>query len=855
MTEAKGNSNANTSHLEIGVRGMDCASCVVRVEKALKKAGVDTVSVNLTTERASVDFNATTTAPEKLLEAIKQSGYQPVVEDISFGITGMTCANCVTRVEKALNKQNGVVEASVNLATERAKVRFLPQSTNSSILSKVIVASGYGVLEASAQPTVSQNDHKRQERLSLQRDTWIAVALAAPLFIVEMLSMMFFADLHHWLMQHHWAHFSFFLATAVVFIPGWRFIRTGIPALFKGNPDMNSLVSIGALSAYLYSVIALFIPQVLPAGTQHLYFESASTIVALIIVGRYLEHITKGRTSEAMKKLLGLQAKTARLELGTELHDVPSTQLRAGDVLLVRPGERIPTDGVVISGESYLDESMLTGEALPVAKKEHDEVVGGTVNQSGSLRIKVSKIGTETVLANIIRMVEEAQGSKAPIQYLADKVVGVFVPVVLGIAALTFMSWLIFGPQPSLNFALVTSVAVLLIACPCAMGLATPVSLMVASGKAAEMGILFRQAAALQTLRDVRVIAFDKTGTLTTGKPKLTDMYLFNTIGEQGSRGAGELIPPAKISNFVLESDILRLIATLEQSSEHPIASALVNAAKEKNLELPSAQNVQATPGLGIQGTVEGKQVYIGSDLFLSQLGISTAEASELSSSLSDQGKTLLYVAVDYHFCALIAVADTLKQGAREAISTLKQQGLQVVMISGDNERTARAIAKDLEIDQVIAGVLPAGKVNAVKTLQSQAKVAFVGDGINDAPALAQADVGMAIGTGTDIAIESADVILMSGDLNKLVDAIRLSRATLNNIKQNLFWAFIYNILLIPVAAGVLYPVFGILLSPMLAAAAMGLSDVFVLSNALRLKKFKTGINLDEPTKLVPVRS
>ena len=845
MSEALNPQN-NKDHLEIGVRGMDCASCVVRVEKALKKAGVENVVVNLTTERASIDFNATTTPPEKLLDAIKQSGYEPVIEEMSVGITGMTCANCVNRVEKALRKQPGVIEANVNLATEKATIRYLPQSTNASLLHKAIEGSGYGVLETVTSLNLNQTDYKTQERSHLKRDMWLAVLLATPLFSIEMLSMLAFPNLHHWLAQNHWGHFSFFLSTLVVFIPGWRFIKVGIPNLLKGSPDMNSLVAMGSLAAYLYSVVALFIPSVLPVGARHLYFESAATIVALIIVGRYLEHVTKGRTSEAMKKLLGLQAKTARLELGSEFHDVPTTQLRTGDILLVRPGERIPTDGVVISGDSYIDEAMLTGEALPVAKKEADAVVGGTVNQSGSLRIKATKVGSETVLANIVRMVEEAQGSKAPIQQLADKVVGIFVPAVLTIAAITFALWLIFGPQPSLNFALVTAVAVLLIACPCAMGLATPVSLMVASGKAAEIGMLFRKASALQSLREVSVIAFDKTGTLTKGKPEVTDIFLFDSdreTGRQGDREKNLLSPYLQVSlsendHFPINS-VLQMAASLEQSSEHPVAHAVVKAAKDKNLELFPAQKVQATPGLGVWGNVNNDAVAIGSATFMNQLGIQIDSNNELSSRLSDEGKTLLYVAINQHLTALIAVADTLKEGAKEAIQNLKQQGLRVVMISGDNERTARAIAKQLEIDEVIAGVLPAGKVDAVKKLQEQAKTAFVGDGINDAPALAQADVGIAIGTGTDIAIESADIILMSGDVNKLVDAIRLSKATLNNIKQNLFWAFIYNILLIPVAAGVFYPFFGVLLSPMLAAAAMGLSDVFVISNALRLRNFK----------------
>lgn len=837
------------AHLDIGVRGMDCASCVVRVEKALKKAGVERVSVNLTTERASVYFDTATLAPEKLLDAIRQSGYEPVLEDISFGVTGMTCANCVSRVEKILRKQPGVLKASVNLATERASVHFLPQSTNPSVLKKSIEAAGYGVLESTT-TSHSQTDHKEKERLNLRRDMLIAVILATPLFVIEMLAMLVFPQLHHWLMQYNWSYISFVLATAVVFIPGWRFIKVGIPNLLHRSPDMNSLVAMGSLAAYLYSVVALFIPQVLPIGTRHFYFESAATIVALIIVGRYLEHMTKGRTSQAMKKLLGLQAKTARLELNGSLQDVPAEQLRQGDILLIRPGERIPTDGIVLSGQSFIDESMLTGEALPVHKKEADEVVGGTVNQSGSIRMKATRVGSDTVLANIVRMVEEAQGSKAPIQQLADKVVGVFVPVVLSIAVITFVAWLIFGPVPTLNFALVTAVAVLLIACPCAMGLATPVSLMVASGKAAEMGMLFRKASALQSLREVSVIAFDKTGTLTKGKPEVTDILFFSSVKEQGGKEAVEentlFLSKTKEeqTNFVLQT-----AAALEQSSEHPIAHAIVKAAKDKNLELFSADHVQAKAGLGIQGVINQQDVLIGSALFLRQSGIDIKGAEALTLQLSDEGKTLLYVAIEKRPVALIAVADTLKEGAKVAIYGLKQQGLRVVMISGDNQRTARAIAKELEIDEVIAGVLPAGKVDAVKTLQQQGKAAFVGDGINDAPALAQADVGIAIGTGTDIAIESADVILMSGNVNKLVDAIRLSKATLNNIKQNLFWAFIYNILLIPVAAGLLYPAFGILLSPILAAAAMGLSDLFVLTNALRLRNFRASSSATTPAR------
>ena len=605
------------------------------------------------------------------------------------------------------------------------------------------------------------------------------------------------------------------------FGPRRRFYTTGWPALRHGSPDMNSLVMLGSSAAYGYSLVATFAPGVLPADTVHVYYEASAAIITLILAGKWLEHLTKGRTSDAIRSLLDLQAPTARIERDGTWIEVPTDEVEPGDVVQVRPGERVPVDGLVLSGGSWVDESMLTGEPNPVAKGEGDEVVGGTVNKTGAFRFRATKVGADTALAQIVRMVEEAQGSKAPIQALADRVVAVFVPVVLAIAAVTFTVWMFVGPEPRLTYALVAATAVLLIACPCAMGLATPVSIMVGSGQGAHMGVLFRKAAALQQLREAEILVFDKTGTLTKGAPELTDVVTTGTW---------------------TRAEVLALAGAVERESEHPIARAIEDAATREGVADDAlAFDFEALPGFGVRANANGRDVALGAERYMRQLGADPTPLEQRGRALADGGKTPLYLAVDGELAALFAVADPIKEGSKEAIEALHARGVRVAMVTGDNARTAAAIAAELGIDDVRAEVLPGGKVDAVKAFQNGGRttVAFVGDGINDAPALATADVGVALGTGTDVAIEAADVVLMSGDVRGVPNALALSTATLNNIRQNLFWAFIYNTLLIPVAAGVFYPWLGVLLSPILAAAAMGLSDLFVLGNALRLRGFE----------------
>ena len=810
--------------IQIGISGMTCASCVARVERNLSKVeGVDEVGVNLATEKANISYDPEQTNLGALLGSIETSGYKPRSAETSFGVTGMTCANCVSRVERKLGKTEGVLNASVNLATERATVRYLPDFVSERELHRVVEGTGYGILqEEKGKDRADTEREAREEELGrLRRDLLVAALFSVPLIIVTMLHM-FVPAVDDWLMSslgmQGFFILSFALASVVQFGPGLRFYKPGWKSLKSGSPDMNTLVMIGTSAAYGYSVVATFIPQVLPAGTVYVYYEASAAIITLILVGKYLEAVAKGRTSEAIKKLMSLQAKTARVVRNGEELELSTEEVVPGDVVLVRPGEKVPVDGAVVEGSSYVDESMITGESVPIQKASGDEVVGGTINKTGAFRFEATKVGADTVLSQIIKMVEDAQGSKPRIQALADKVVSVFVPVVLGLATITFIVWLLFGPTPALTFALVNTVAVLIIACPCAMGLATPTSIMVGTGKAAELGVLFRKGDALQSLQEAKVIALDKTGTLTKGQPELTD-FVVQAGFERG--------------------EVLGLVASTEATSEHPIAEAIVQAAKDEGLEPATATDFNATPGYGVEAEVAGRNVQVGADRFMTQLGLDVTLFADEAGRLADEGKTPLYAAIDGKLAAVIAVADPIKEATPTAIQTLHNLGLRVAMITGDNQRTAHAIAKQLGIDEVLAEVLPDGKVDAVKRLQGEGgKVAFVGDGINDAPALAQADVGLAIGTGTDIAIESADVVLMSGDLRGIPNALALSRATLNNIKQNLFWAFIYNTVLIPVAAGALYPAFGILLSPILAAAAMGLSSVFVLTNALRLRRF-----------------
>ncbi len=820
--------------LSVGIQGMTCASCVARVERALTKVdGVAEASVNLATEKASVTFDPQKVTVAALLGAVKERGYTPVTAEASLSIEGMTCASCVGRVERALKKTAGVLDASVNLATERANVSYLPDSVSLGQLKATVRGAGYEVRDET--PGKDRADTEREARESelrkLKTNLIVAAIFSTPLVLLVMLPMLvpgLEAQLMRLVPMQTMFYASFVLATVVQFGPGLRFYRSGWPALRHGSPDMNSLVMLGTSAAYGYSVVATFLPQLLPAGSVHVYYEASAAIITLILLGKYLEARAKGRTGEAIKKLMGLQAKTARVERGGEALELPIDEVVPGDVVLVRPGEKIPVDGHIVSGSSFIDASMISGEPVPVKAGEGDEVVGGTLNKTGSFRFTATKVGADTVLSQIIKMVEDAQGSKVPIQALADKVVSVFVPVVIGIALVTFGVWLAFGPQPALTFALVNAVAVLIIACPCAMGLATPTSIMVGTGKAAELGVLFRNGSALQGLQETQIIALDKTGTLTKGKPELTDFTVQPGFAKR---------------------EVLALVAAAEQNSEHPIAEAIVQAARADELTLPEPAAFDAVPGYGVEAQIDGKLVQVGADRYMTRLGLDASVFAAETGRLADEGKSPLYAAVDGKLAAVIAVADPIKDSTPEAIKTLHGLGLRVAMITGDNRRTAEAIARQLGIDEVLAEVLPDGKVDAVKRLQGEGrKVAFVGDGINDAPALAQADVGLAIGTGTDIAIESADVVLMAGDLRGIPNALALSKRTITNIKQNLFWAFFYNVILIPVAAGVLFPAFGILLSPIFAAAAMAVSSVFVLTNALRLRGFKPPLQAETNT-------
>ncbi|MGV1923907.1 heavy metal translocating P-type ATPase [Agrobacterium tumefaciens] len=807
----------------IAIEGMTCASCVGRVEKAIAKVpGVVKASVNLATERADIAFSG---APNvsAVVDAVRNAGYSVDEKTIELDIEGMTCASCVGRVEKALKAVSGVSDASVNLATERATVRVAGNAVSAARLAEAISQAGYKANEIVADKAKGDEPDRREAELrGLKISLATAVALTLPVFILEMGSHLVPA-IHDFVMEtvgmrESW-YLQFALTTLVLFGPGLRFFKKGIPALLRLAPDMNSLVVLGTSAAWGFSVVTTFVPEILPRGTANVYYEAAAVIVTLILLGRFLEARAKGRTSEAIKRLVGLQAKSARVMRNGETIDVPLQDVATGDVIVVRPGEKVPVDGLVLDGSSYVDESMITGEPVPVTKTAGSEVVGGTVNRNGSFTFRATKVGADTLIAQIIRMVEEAQADKLPIQALVDKVTNWFVPAVMLAALATFIVWFILGPDPALTFALVNAVAVLIIACPCAMGLATPTSIMVGTGRAAEMGVLFRRGDALQTLRDADVIAVDKTGTLTLGKPTL--VHFTTTEGFD-------------------QDEVLRLVASLESRSEHPIAEAIVEAAKHGGLTLADAAGFEATPGFGVAATVDGRKVEAGADRFMVKLGYDIAKFADDADRLGREGQSPLYAAVDGRLAAIIAVADPIKPTTPEAIAALHALGLKVTMITGDNRRTAEAIARRLGIDEVVAEVLPDGKVEAVKRLAADGRrVAFVGDGINDAPALAAADVGLAIGTGTDVAIESADVVLMSGDLRGVANAIALSKATIRNIRQNLFWAFAYNAALVPVAAGILYPANGVLLSPVLAAGAMALSSVFVLTNALRLKSFR----------------
>lgn len=813
----------------LSVQGMSCASCVGRVERGLASVeGLDNVGVNLATESAQF-----TAEPQKIAAAVaklEDLGYPARTQTVTLNIQSMSCASCVGRVDRALAAVPGVLSVSVNLAAETATVVYAEGAVTVQALIKASTDIGYPASIAEAGASQDRSERKAEEARDLARKMAVAAVFALPVFLIEMGGHLI-PSLHHLIaatigQQTSWV-LQFVLTTIVLVGPGRAFYTKGIPALLRGAPDMNSLVAVGTGAAYLYSVVATFLPDLLPAGVRAVYFEAAAVIVVLILLGRFLEARAKGRTGAAIQKLLGLQVKTARVLRDSQMIEVPIEALSLGDIVVVRPGERIAVDGEVVEGSSHVDESMITGEPIPVSKSAGSAVTGGTVNGAGGLQFKATRVGADTTLSQIIRMVEEAQGAKLPIQGLVDRITLWFVPAVMTAAVLTVLVWLIVGPDPALTLALVAGVSVLIIACPCAMGLATPTSIMVGTGRAAEMGVLFRKGDALQQLAGIGIVALDKTGTVTEGRPELTDLVLADGFDR---------------------SFVLSRIAAVEARSEHPVAEAIVRAAGNEGLEKLEASDFSSITGHGVSAVVEGERVLVGADRLMEREGISTEALSGEETGLAKRGRTALYAAIDGKVVAVIGVADPVKASSRAAIAALHAQGLKVAMITGDKRETADAIAAETGIDIVIAGVLPDGKVAALTDLKGEdGRIAFVGDGINDAPALAHADVGIAIGTGTDVAIESADVVLMSGDLRGVVNACEVSRRTMRNIKENLFWAFAYNTALIPVAAGALYPAFGILLSPVLAAGAMALSSVFVLTNALRLRRIEPAMDEARP--------
>ncbi len=818
---------ASRDGISFSIDGMHCAGCVGRAERALAGTpGVAEASVNLATERGTITAKAGVDAAvltRDVVAALTKAGYPARTREVVFDVSGMSCASCVGRVETALRGAEGVVEATANFAADTAQVRYLEGATDPAQLARIITSAGYEAHPRGAADGAGAEEDAGAARrdAELRRAAWsagVAGALALPVFVVEMGGHLF-PPFHHFLMGLYgqdalWMG-QFILTTLIFLWPGRVFFIRGIPALLRGAPEMNSLVALGAGAAYAFSVISLFAPGILPDGAAAVYFEAAAVIVALILLGRWLEARAKGRAGAAIRALIALRPDVAEVRRGADWTEVPLSAVVVGDLLRLRPGARVAVDGVVRAGESYVDESMMTGEPVPVAKTQGASLSAGSINTQGVLQYEATAVGADTALAKIVAMVERAQGGKLPVQALADRVVRVFVPVVIAIALLTVAAWMIFAPAPALGPALVAGVSVLIIACPCAMGLATPTSIMVGTGRAAALGVLFRKGDALQRLSEVKVMAFDKTGTLTEGQPDVREVLC--TAGFE-------------------RANVLRLAAAAESGSEHPVARAILRAAK--GMDLPEVEAFRAVTGAGIKAEVEGRALRIGSARMMGEAGLDLAPFAKALAESDAAGASPLFVAIDGALAALISVADAPKPSAAAAVKALHARGVKVAMITGDARAAADAVAADLGIDHVEAEVRPEDKAAAIVALRDRyGAVAFTGDGINDAPALAEADVGLAIGTGTDVAIESADVVLVSGDPVGAVTALDLSRKTMRNIRQNLFWAFAYNVALIPVAAGVLYPAFGVTLSPMLGAGAMALSSIFVLSNALRLRR------------------
>jgi Cu+-exporting ATPase len=815
--------------IDLPIGGMSCASCALKIEKGLANAeGVSKATVNFAAENATVVFSPDQTNLSNLIGKVKDLGYEAKTEKVLLPVQGMSCASCVNKVEKALKSLKGVVNVNVNFATERASVEYLSGEVTIRDFKRVVQDAGYELLEVKEEDIVEKERLAREAELSSLKWKFITGAI----LLIPILILMYGASLlEKWFGLSNQTNFfiQFVLATPVQFWAGRQFYVGFWKAAKHKTSDMNTLIAVGTSAAYIYSLIATFLPHLFMVKGVMLdvYFDTSAAIIVLILLGRSLEARAKGRTSEAIKKLIGLQPKTARVIRNGNEVDIPVGDVTLGDIVVVRPGEKIPVDGFVKEGHSSVDESMVTGESLPVEKNVADTVIGATINKTGTFRFEATKVGKDTVLAQIIRLVQEAQGSKPPIARMVDVIASTFVPVVIALAILTFVIWYLFGPHPAFTYAFLNFIAVLIIACPCALGLATPTSIMVGTGKGAENGILIRGAEALETAHQLNTIVLDKTGTLTRGEPSVTDIVESETFSEK---------------------EILTLAASAEKGSEHPLGESIVRKAKEEGLSLFEPRDFQAIAGHGIEATVDSKRVLLGNLRLMEERKIALNGLAAKAELLSGEGKTPMFLAVDGRAAGIIAVADTLKENSKEAVEAFHRMGLEVVMLTGDNERTARAIAQQIGIDRVLAEVLPERKAEEIRKLQSEGKkVGMVGDGINDAPALAQANVGIAIGTGTDVAMEASDITLIGGDLRGIVTAIALSKATIRNIKQNLFWAFAYNTILIPVAAGVLFPFFGILLNPIFAAAAMAFSSVTVVSNAIRLRRFKSpmvGANL-----------
>ncbi|MGX7243816.1 heavy metal translocating P-type ATPase [Enterococcus quebecensis] len=811
------------------IEGMTCASCAQTVEKATAKlTGVSKAMVNLATEKLNVEYDENRLSERDIQKAVADAGYEALsnVQQRTFDIEGMTCASCAQTVEKTTSKLNGVTKASVNLATEKMVVDFDPSVLNISDITKAIADAGYSAVEqVDSVDTVDKDREKKQKHIKdMWQRFWMSAVFTVPLLYIAMGHMIglplptFLDPMMH---PETFAVVQLVLTIPVLYL-GRSFFTVGFKALVKGHPNMDSLVALGTSAAVAYSVygtVMIFAGD--PQFTMALYYESAGVILTLITLGKYFEAVSKGKTSEAIKKLMGLAPKNARVLRNGKEMEIPVDSVQLEDTIIVRPGEKIPVDGVVIEGSSAIDESMLTGESMPVEKRVGDNVIGASINKNGSFRFKATKVGKDTALSQIIKLVEDAQGSKAPIAKMADKISGVFVPIVMVLSVLAGLAWYFLG-QESWVFALTITISVLVIACPCALGLATPTAIMVGTGKGAENGVLIKSGDALETTHKIQTIVFDKTGTITEGKPKVTDIVTANNM---------------------VQDELLRLAASAEKGSEHPLGEAIVNGAEEKNLVFSSTEAFEAIPGHGIEVMIEGSRLLLGNKKLMTDREIILGDLGATSDGLAEQGKTPMYIAKDGVLAGIIAVADTIKPNSIPAIKKLHQMGIEVAMITGDNKRTAQAIAKQVGIDRVLSEVLPEDKANEVMKLQKEGKkVAMVGDGINDAPALAQADIGIAIGSGTDVAMESADIVLMRSDLMDVPTAVELSKATIKNIKENLFWAFAYNTLGIPVAMGVLYLFGGPLLNPMIAGAAMSFSSVSVLLNALRLKGFRPSV-------------